>query len=162
MTTRQLRQRHTRHTADSDVLSRQLDAIAVAIERARTFEHEQSLSSGRSRRLPADMLRSLRRWQSVTSAARVPATLCDKSRATAPRDNGQPTAGDQVHIVCEEQPTVPAGPATSVRIPPKLREQADALARERRWTFGEVVRVGLERLVAYDQDDDDTQPRRAA
>ena len=28
----------------------------------------------------------------------------DKSRATAPRDNGQPTAGDQVHIVCRSSP----------------------------------------------------------
>ncbi len=142
-----------------DELDAMLAIAEAAIRDAQQFEHEHHLGSVRTRKLPADMLRSLRRWKTAHTSA---ATMCDKSRATAPRDNGQPTAGDQVHIVCEELPTVPTGPATSVRIPPELREQADAFARDRRWTFGEVVRVGLEQLVGHDQDDDSPDRRSAA
>lgn len=43
---------------------------------------------------------------------------------------------------------------TSIRLPTELREQADAFGREHRWSFGEVVRVGLEQLVGYDRDSD--------
>jgi hypothetical protein len=57
---------------------------------------------------------------------------------------------------------VPAGPATSVRIPTELREQAEAFARSRRWTFGEVVRVGLERLVGYGDEDHSADRERTA
>jgi hypothetical protein len=49
---------------------------------------------------------------------------------------------------------VPAGPATSVRIPEPLREQVEQYGREHRWSMGEVTRVALERLVG-DQDDDE-------
>jgi hypothetical protein len=143
-------------------LAAMLDTAEAVISDAQAYEHEHRLATSRSRRLPADMLRTLRRWRSVSGAAAVPVTLSHKSRATAPTDSGRPTAGDRVHIVCEESPTVPAGPATSVRIPPKLREQADALARERRWTFGEVVRVGLEQLVGCDQGDEQDEGQAAA
>ena len=148
---------------DADQLARQIDDIAEMIEDARAYEHDHGLTSRHTRKMPADALRSLHRWRTAHTTT-TSATLCDKSRATAPRDNGQPTAGEnQVHIVCEESPTVPTGPATSVRIPPELREQADALARERRWTFGEVVRVGLEQLVAGQPENTrDAEPRRAA
>jgi hypothetical protein len=149
-------------TTDADRLARQIDDIAEMIRDAQAFEHQHNMGNVHTRKLPADALRALRRWRTAHTTP-TSATLCDKSRATAPRDNGQPTAGDQVHIVCEESPTVPTGPATSVRIPPELREQADALARERRWTFGEVVRVGLEQLVgAPSENTHDAEPRRAA
>jgi hypothetical protein len=137
----------------TEELDAMLDLAEAAIHDAQQFEHEHGLTSSRTRKLPADLLRTLHRWQKVNDAAVMTAALCDKSRATAPTDSGQPTAGDQVHhIVCEESPTVPTGPATSVRIPTELREQAEAFGRERRWTFGEVVRVGLEQLVGYDHE----------
>ncbi len=45
---------------------------------------------------------------------------------------------------------MPAGPATSVRIPEQLRERVEQYGRERRWSFGETTRVALEQLIGYD------------
>jgi hypothetical protein len=56
---------------------------------------------------------------------------------------------------------VPAGPATSVRIPELLRERVEQYGRERRWSMGEVTRVALEQLVGYDQPDDQPDNRKA-
>ncbi len=47
----------------ADELARQLDAIADAIVRARAFEHEHGLANIRTRKLPGDILRILRRWR---------------------------------------------------------------------------------------------------
>jgi len=52
---------------------------------------------------------------------------------------------------------VPAGPATSVRIPEQLRERVEQYGRERRWSMGEVTRVALERVVEEDQADEREQ-----
>ena len=49
-------------------------------------------------------------------------------------------------------------PTVAVRVPVDLRQQAEAYGRERRWTFGEVVRVGLEQLVDYDGQPRHDQP----
>ena len=140
-------------TTDADRLARQIDDVVEMIRDACAFEHEHGLTSRHTRKMPADALRSLHRWRTAHTTT-TSATLCDKSRATAPRDNGQPTAGEnQVHIVCEESPTVPTGPATSVRIPEPLRQQAEAFGREHRWSFGEVTRVALEQLVGGQRED---------
>jgi hypothetical protein len=148
------------HTTDSDVLSRQLDAIAVAIGRARTFEYEYGLSSRHSRKSGASTLHSLRRWQQATASApasdTVSPVVVDGTVATRAASADKPA-----NAVCTEELPVPVSPVTTVRIPEPLREQAEAYGREHRWTFGEVTRVALERLVGYHHDDD-TEPRRAA
>ncbi|HME04245.1 MAG TPA: hypothetical protein VKG38_14585 [Solirubrobacteraceae bacterium] len=48
---------------------------------------------------------------------------------------------------------MPAGPATSIRIPEPRRERVEDYAREHRWSMGEVTRVALEQLVGYDRDE---------
>jgi predicted transcriptional regulator len=152
---------NTHHDTDSDVLTRQLDAIAVAIERARTFEHEQRLGTHATRRQPGDMLRSLHRWQrGVTASAPDGGTVTHKSGAEGTAQRAA-SAGAQSTPSAHEELSVPVSPATSIRIPEELREQAEAFGRERRWSFGQTVRVGLEQLVGYHQDDD-AEPRRAA
>jgi hypothetical protein len=59
-------------------------------------------------------------------------------------------------------PAVPAGPATSVRIPEQLRERVEQYGRERRWSFGETTRVALEQLVGYESEDQPATERRPA
>jgi len=71
-------------------LDQRLALIAAAIEDTRAFEHEHGLSSHATRKLPADVLRALRRWQRATSAP-VRSTV-DDSRSQAPH-SGQPMAG---------------------------------------------------------------------
>jgi hypothetical protein len=46
-----------------------LAAVELAIRDAQAFEHEHGLASSRTRKLPADMLRILRRWRSENRAA---------------------------------------------------------------------------------------------
>jgi hypothetical protein len=75
-------------------LDQRLALIAAAVEDARGYQHEHGLSDHRSRKLPADVLRALRRWQGATSAA-VGTTVTYNTAATAPHD-GQPTAGKAV------------------------------------------------------------------
>ena len=64
-------------------------------------------------------------------------------------------------VVCEGA-RVSVAPTAGIRIPPDLREQAELFAREHRWSLSETVRVGLERLVGYEADDDQPAERRTA
>jgi len=57
---------------------------------------------------------------------------------------------------------VPAGPATSIRIPEPLRKCAEEYSRERRWSLGETTRVALEQLVGYDRELEQPAERRPA
>src|SRR5690349_3950166 len=75
-------------------LDQRLALIAAAIEDARAYQHEHGLSDHRSRNLPADVLRALRRWQRATSAP-VGTTVTYDTAAPAPH-GGQPTAGRSV------------------------------------------------------------------
>src|SRR2546423_11026448 len=75
-------------------LDQRLAHMAAAVEDARAYQHEHGLSDHRSRKLPADVLRALRRWQRATSAP-VGTTVTYNPAATAPHD-GRPTAGRSV------------------------------------------------------------------
>ena len=57
---------------------------------------------------------------------------------------------------------MPAGPATSIRIPEPLRKCAEEYSRERRWSLGETTRVALEQLVGYDRELEQPAERRPA
>jgi hypothetical protein len=130
-------------------LQARIDLAIAAILDAQELEHERRLGSRETRKLPADCVRILRRWRSVTDTAATAATVSHKSGARAPL-SGQPEAGKQVNVCPLELSEVPAGEATSIRFPPPLRERAEEYGRERRWSFGEVVRVAVEELVDYE------------
>lgn len=139
-------------------LAGRLAAAIRAIEEARAFEHDHRLTTRRTRKLPGDAIRSLRRWQEFTTAAAYGDTV-NGTEATAPHTGSQ--AGEvKGSPSAKELPTVAIAPTVSIRVPTDLREQAEAYGRERRWTFGEVVRVGLEQLV--DQHDQDQRHRQAS
>jgi predicted transcriptional regulator len=144
----------------ADSLAAQLEDIAAAIERARAFEHEHGLSSSRTRKLPADALRSLHRWQQATEDAAQSATVCNTA-ATAPRDNGQPTAGQQQPDTCQGAPTVPASPTVGVRIPPALLERAEDQAHREDRTLSQLIRRALTQHVG-EHDHRPTEGQRAA
>jgi hypothetical protein len=139
-----------------------LDIAEAAIRDAQAFEHEHGLSTRHTRKLPANTLRSLHRWQTATASAshgdtvkRVVADGTGIIRAAS--------ADKQVNVVCTEEPQVSAGASvTSIRIPDELRAQVDQYAHDRRWSFGEATRVALEQLVGYDQDAQPTDRRTAA
>ncbi len=142
----------------ADSLAAQIDAITAAIERARTFEHEHGLSTMATRKRPANTLRELRRWQHAIDPAGRSATVCNRIAATAPGDNGQPTAGQQVDT-CQGAPTMPASPTVGVRIPLDLRQRAEDQARREDRSFSQVVRRAL---AAHLSDREPSKQERAA
>jgi hypothetical protein len=146
-------------TTAAATLARQIDDIIEMVEDARAFEHERGLGSIHTRKLPANAIRELRRWQSVTASAAGRDTVHDKSGATAPQ--GQPTAGDSKSTSSARSPQVQA-PVVSIRMSPDLREQAEAFGRERRWTLAQTTRVALEQLVGQGDDTHGHEPRQAA
>jgi hypothetical protein len=138
----------------ADSLAAQLEDIAAAIEQARAFEHEHGLSSSRTRKLPADTLRSLRRWRTAVTGDTVTCVVAEGTAATRAASADK----KQVNVVCtEEPPTVPAAPSTTIRIPEPLRERVEEYGREHRWSLGETTRVALERLVGYDREPNETE-----
>jgi hypothetical protein len=144
----------------ADELQARLVLAIAAVLDAQELEHEQRLGSRQTRKLPADCLRILHRWRCLTDTSTAAATLSYKTGARAPL-SGQPEAGKQVNVCPRELPEVPAGEATSIRFPPPLRERAEAFARERRWSFGEVVRVAVEELVDYQPPQPEPERRSA-
>jgi hypothetical protein len=146
----------------ADGLYHQLTVIARAVEEARSFQRDHNLTSHDTRRLPGNALHAIHAWQKHIAAA-VHGGTVELTDATAPFTGSQ--AGEVVATSssARELPEVPIAPTVSIRVPADLRVQAEAFGRERRWTFGEVVRVGLERLVDYDGEPEaDTGPRPAA
>jgi len=138
------------------ILEGKLAAIAQAVEQARSYEHEHGLANRASRKLGASTLHTLRKWRQVTDTATArdtvtPVVVVEGEAARADTPEVKPSA--------HEEPQVPVSPQTSIRIPPELREAADQYGRERRWSFGEVVRVGLEQLVGYEPNDDQAEHR---
>ncbi len=125
----------------ADSLAAQLDAIAAAIEQARAFEHEHGLSSSRTRKLPANAIRELRRWRHATEHAEQRATVPSTAPQPRHRDNGQPTAGSNTQPA--KEPAVPASPTVGVRIPVDLRQRAEDQARREDRSFSQVVRHAL-------------------
>jgi predicted transcriptional regulator len=123
-------------------LAAQLDAIATAIEQARSFEHEHGLSNRHTRKLPADTLRSLRRWQHTTEDAACRVTLHSNVAATAPATGSQRQAVTP-SPPAKGAPTVPVSPTVGIRIPEPLRQRAEDLAHREERSFGQVVRRAL-------------------
>jgi hypothetical protein len=147
-------------------VANELDAMLTlagdSIRDAQAFQHEHGLTSHATRKLPGNALHAIRAWQKHIAAA-VHGDTVNRTEATAPETGSQ--AGDEVGKSHRLQGAaeVAIAPTVSIRVPVDLREQAEAFGRERRWTLGEVVRVGLERLVEHDgQEQDDTQSRPAA
>lgn len=140
----------------ADTLDAKLAAIIHAIEDAQQHEHEHGIACRATRRLPGDALRLLRRWRHATEPAADSGIMQCKSRATAPQD-GQPTAGTPPQA---REPAVQA-PVVSIRMPPDLREQAEAFGRERRWSLAETTRVALEQLVSDQRREPERQERAA-
>src|SRR6476646_5709125 len=54
-------------SAEAHQLDATLADLADAIRDAQTFQHQHGLASAQTRKLPADMLRILRRWRSENS-----------------------------------------------------------------------------------------------
>ena len=136
-------------------LATKLAAIVRAVEDARAHQHEAGLATRYTRKLPADVLRVLRRWQESTALRGD--TMQPKTGARAPQAGSQRQA-HKITACRREEPAVPVSPTVAVRVPTDLRQQAEAYGRERRWTFGEVVRVGLEQLVDYQGEVEQDQP----
>jgi hypothetical protein len=101
-----------------------IDLAIAAVLDAQELDHEHGMSTHRTRKLPGDAVRILRRWRSVTDASAPAATVSHKTGARAPL-SGQPEAGKQVNVCPRELSEVPAGEATSIRFPPPLRERAE-------------------------------------
>jgi hypothetical protein len=55
-------------TEAKETVAALLAAVELAIRDAQAFEHDHGLASSRTRKLPADMLRLLRRWRSENGA----------------------------------------------------------------------------------------------
>ena len=74
-------------------LDAMLADIARAVEDARAFQHEHGFGSGRTRKLPGDMLRILRRWRSENGVTRASVPeFSPQTRQAAPRLDDQTRA----------------------------------------------------------------------
>jgi len=131
-------------------LAAKIDLAQCAVEDVRAHEHKTGLASHRTRRLPGDCLRILRRWKDLTATAPDRGTVQEVvANGTAPK---RAASADKPVNVCTEEPPVPAA-TTSIRIPESLRVRVEQYGREHRWSMGEVTRVALEQLVGYDRDE---------
>jgi hypothetical protein len=65
-------------------------------------------------------------------------------------------------VEIDTAPGESVSPTVAVRVPTDLRQAAEAYGHERRWSLGEVVRVGLEQLVDYQRPEQQPAPPRQA
>ena len=99
----------------AEVLDSQLEAITLAVKRAQAFEHLHGLSTRDSRKLAANLRRTLNRWQRVTggsvragdSVNPVSGTARSERAANADKPVTTPSA--------RELPVVPVAPSTECR-----------------------------------------------